>query len=91
MGVIKWPEEWRPLFGLVDEIWASSRHTYHSISAAISLEQKPILNYLPLGVSALKSLSDEQKKHRNTFKLPTSDFLAICSFDGRSSFLRKNP
>ena len=88
----KWPEEWRPLFGLVDEIWASSRHTYHSISAAISLEQKPILNYLPLGVSALKSLSDEQKKSiRNTFKLPTSDFLAICSFDGRSSFLRKNP
>jgi hypothetical protein len=47
---------------------------------------------MPLGVSSIMPLSTRKKiSVRKTFDLSQDSFLAICSFDGRSSFFRKNP
>lgn len=88
----KWPYAWRPLFGLVDEVWASSRFTHHGLSKALTHTQSTKLSYMPLGVNLMKPLSRQEKiKARCTFGLSRESFLVICSFDGRSSFFRKNP
>ena len=87
-----WPEPWNPLFGLVDEVWASSRHTYQSIRKELNHRPQPKLTYCPLGISPITPLTAEQKaKTRNKHGLPREAMLMICSFDGRSSFFRKNP
>lgn len=87
-----WPEPWKPLFGLVDEVWASSRHTYRSIQKELNHRNQPRLSYCPLGISPIAPLTSEQKaKARNQNGLPSETLLSICSFDGRSSFHRKNP
>ena len=87
-----WPEPWNRLFGLVDEIWASSRHTYQSIQQELTHRPQPKLTYCPLSISPITPLTPEQKaKARNNHGLPPEAMLMICSFDGRSSFFRKNP
>jgi len=87
-----WPEPWNPLFGLADEVWASSRHTYQSIRKELNHRPQPKLSYCPLGISPIAPLTPEQKaKARNKHELPREAMLMICSFDGRSSFFRKNP
>ena len=86
-----WPEPWNHLFGLVDEIWASSRHTYQSIQQELNYRSHPKLSY-SLGNQPHYSAHLEQKaKARNKHGLPREAVLMICSFDGRSSFFRKNP
>ena len=88
----KWPEPWNPLFNLVDEVWASSRHTHQSIQQILNHRPQPKLTYCPLGISQIAPLTHEQKiKARNKHGLPRKAMLMICSFDGRSSFFRKNP
>ena len=87
-----WPEPWNPLFGLVDEVWASSRHIYQSIQKELNYRAQPKLSYCPLGISPIAPLTPEQKaKARSRNRLPHKAMLMICSFDGRSSFFRKNP
>ena len=87
-----WPEPWNHLFGLVDEVWASSRHIYQSIQKELNYRAQPKLSYCPLGISPIAPLTPEQKaKARSRNRLPHKAMLMICSFDGRSSFFRKNP
>ena len=87
-----WPDPWKPLFGLVDEVWASSRFTYNALKNNLNHTKIPKLMYMPLGVSPIKPLSIQKKiSVRKTFDLSQNSFLVICSFDGRSSFFRKNP
>lgn len=88
----KWPREWLPFFGLVDEIWGSSRHTYHAIKESIGKNNRPSTLYIPLGVSRILPITTKKRiSVRNTYELPRTDLIIICSFDGRSSFWRKNP
>ena len=87
-----WPDPWKPLLGLVDEVWTSSRHTHQSIQQELTHRPQPKLTYCPLGVSPIAPLTPEQKaKARDKHWLPREAMLMTCSFDGRSSFFRKNP
>ncbi len=87
-----WPDPWKPLLSLVDEVWASSRHTHQSIQQELTHRPQPKLTYCPLGVSPIAPLTPEQKaKARDKHWLPREAMLMTCSFDGRSSFFRKNP
>ena len=87
-----WPDAWQPLLALVDGIWASSRHTQKAIQTALIGRDQPTLHRLPLPLQPLQPLSAaERQRWRLYFKLPAEATLIICSFDGRSSYARKNP
>ena len=88
----KWPEPWKPLLNMVDEIWASSTHIENVINKIIDSEVHPNLTKCPLGIEDLKPLSDDiRRQTRDQYNLPADEVIVICSFDGRSSFQRKNP
>ena len=88
----KWPQEWEPLFSLTDEVWASSKHTYDIFKKSAALNKSPKVSYLPLCIEELRPLKTKEKiVSRKKFNLPPDKKLIICSFDGRSSFWRKNP
>ena len=88
----RWPSAWQPLMALADEIWASSRHTQKAIQTALNGREQPRLQLHPLPLQPLQPLSAaERQRWRLYFKLPAESTLVICSFDGRSSYARKNP
>ena len=88
----RWPRPWQPLLPLVDELWASSSHTYQALAEAIAARSQPQLQRMPLAIEPLQPLSPSQRQQwRQHFGLPTGSSLVICSFDGRSSYWRKNP
>ena len=97
----RWPGPWIPLFGLVDEIWASSLHTHQAIAAALPKANAPQLQLQPLAVSLDPPSSDPKamqlptaaerlqiRRHRG---LPQQAVLFVFSFDLNSSIQRKNP
>ena len=87
-----WPTQWKPLLGCVDEVWASSSHTYNTLmKEAKNISSAPIKK-CALGINDIKPLTyRERTATREQFQLPSTNRLIICSFDGRSSFARKNP
>jgi len=88
----RWPQLWQPLLVLVDEVWASSAHTHAALQAALGSRTTPRLQQFPLPLEHMEPLSEEERRHwRRTFELPATAPLVICSFDGRSSYARKNP
>ena len=87
----QWPEEWIPLLSLVDEVWTSSQFTYNSLKHLFKHKEAQ-LQLLPLSLKDQKVLRrDEIYFWRSKFNIPNSAIQFICSFDGRSSFWRKNP
>lgn len=79
----EWPEEWQHLFSLVDEVWASSMHTYKSV-----FSNSPVpVKHVPMAVS----IPDGSKLGRKDFGLPDNGKLFLFSFDLNSSANRKNP
>jgi glycosyltransferase involved in cell wall biosynthesis len=88
----RWPQVWQPLLGLADEVWASSAHTHGALQTALGERNMPKLQQFPLPLEHLEPLSAEERRHwRQTFELPAAAPLVVCSFDGRSSYGRKNP
>jgi len=79
----EWPADWYHAYGLVDEVWASSRFAYNAYIASSS---KPV-RHLPMAVE----VTPTAHKTRQDFGLPPGDFLFIFSFDFLSSVARKNP
>ena len=79
----EWPEDWRDAFGLVDEIWASSRF----IQDAMSLKSPVPVIYMPMAVSV------ETSPHstRASFGLAEDRFQFLYIFDWNSFSARKNP
>jgi len=79
----KWPELWSHAPELMDELWASTAFT---AAAYRSSTQVPV-RHVPMAVDvqATKGLD------REAFGLPRDRFLFGYSFDGHSSFSRKNP
>lgn len=79
----EFPEEWRHAYGLVDEVWASSRYTYDAYARSCP---KPV-RHMPMAVTvdATAGLG------RRAFGLPDRRFLFVFSFDMLSSVARKNP
>ena len=87
-----WPRVWQPLLDMVDEIWASSSHTHAAVEEALGPRSSPRLQQFPLPLERLTPLSaSDRNRWRLHFELPASASLVICSFDGRSSYARKNP
>jgi glycosyltransferase involved in cell wall biosynthesis len=88
----RWPKAWQPLLALVDEVWASSRFIEQGLAAAIGSRPGPQLRRLPLPLQPLEPLTPVEKHYwRRRYGLPQDRPLVICSFDGRSSYARKNP
>ena len=79
----KCPDEWLPIMGLVDEIWAPSRFIQHAFAQRSCLP----VQYMPLCVQVppLKGY------HRSDFGLPPDRFLFLFAFDFLSFMDRKNP
>jgi glycosyltransferase involved in cell wall biosynthesis len=82
-----WPENWRHCFNLVDEVWASSRHTYRAVRAATPLP----VTWMPMAVALPEGLDVSAPKFRERFGLPEDRYLFVFSFDGTSYIHRKNP
>lgn len=79
----EWPAAWQHAYGLVDEVWASSRYTYQ---AYVGSSPKPV-RHVPMAVT----VDDTAGLGRRDFGLPEGRFLFVFSFDVLSSFARKNP
>jgi glycosyltransferase involved in cell wall biosynthesis len=79
----KWPDRFRPVFGLLDEIWAPSSFIADSIRKASPIP----VTWMPPAVVARPPGS----KSRSDFGLPRDQFLFLFMFDGNSSMVRKNP
>jgi glycosyltransferase involved in cell wall biosynthesis len=82
-----WPQNWAHCFNLVDEIWASSEHTYNAVRQATPLPVK----YMSMAVALPQGLDLAASKHRAEFNLPEEKYLFVFSFDGNSFIQRKNP
>jgi len=88
----RWPKAWQPLLALVDEVWASSQFIEQGVAAAIGSHPGPKLRRIPLPLQPLEPLTPVEKHYwRRRYDLPQEKPLVICSFDGRSSYARKNP
>jgi glycosyltransferase involved in cell wall biosynthesis len=77
------PDEWLPVMGLVDEIWAPSRFIQQSFAERTSLP----VEYMPLCVQ-LPPLKDYRREY---YGLPADSFLFLFAFDFFSFIDRKNP
>ncbi len=79
----KWPDEWRHLLALVDEVWVSSPHTCEAVQA---VDSAPV-RLMPMAVE----LDEVAPLSRADFGLPESACLFLFAFDLNSSAKRKNP
>lgn len=77
------PNEWIPVIGMVDEIWAPSRFIQKAFA---DCTKKPV-EYMPLCVS----LPPVPKFSRSHYGLPINSFLFLFTFDFFSYIDRKNP
>ncbi|MDC8753788.1 glycosyltransferase family 4 protein [Erythrobacter sp. sf7] len=79
----EWPQAWDHAWDFVDEVWATSRFTYDAYKRAAPI---PVM-HMPMAVNA----DATDGATRADFGLPQDHFLFGYSFDGLSSFARKNP
>ncbi len=78
-----WPEPWRPLLNIPDEIWAQSKYVQKMFQAATD---KPV-TYMPLAVDK-PFFAPRGKAH---FGIPEQAFAFLSVFDCNSWIKRKNP
>lgn len=93
----RWPGPWLPLFGLVDELWASSLHTLSAMRQGLAAPNQaapnplPSTALLPLAVTLPTLSKDNRLQTRAAYGLPAQAVLFTFSFDLNSSIHRKNP
>lgn len=80
----EFPDEWKPAFELVDEIWAPTRFIKDNLE---KVSPVPVI-YMPPGIAR-----EEPKEQfgRSYFGLPEKAFLFLNFFDAFSYTSRKNP
>lgn len=78
-----WPERWKRLLAIPDEIWAQSRYVQHMFQAATD---KPVI-YMPLAVET----PEFTPRSRESFEIPDGRFTFLSVFDCNSWYQRKNP
>lgn len=79
----RWPEPWKPLLNMFDEIWAPSRFIRNAIADCTRL---PVI-HMPVSVT----LPPPGRYRRHHFGLPEDSFLFLFTFDFLSFIERKNP
>lgn len=79
----RFPQQWHPAIGFVDEIWAPSRFIQSAIG---EVTQKPVV-HMPLCVE----LSPFERLPRAAFGLEEDECVFAFSFDCHSYITRKNP
>ena len=79
----RWPEAWHTAFGLVDEIWVSSRFTQEAFCLTAPI---PVI-HMPMAVEILHV----EPVTRRDLGLPEDAFLFLYVFDAHSYLDRKNP
>jgi glycosyltransferase involved in cell wall biosynthesis len=93
----RWPGPWLPLFGLVDELWASSQHTLSAMQQGLAARNQaapnplPSTELLPLAVTLPLLAAQNRLQTRHAYGLPAEAVLFTFSFDLNSSIHRKNP
>lgn len=84
----QWPEDWKDLTRLVDEVWVSTQHTYNALAPVSGVPVFVMSMTVELGsVTTFGS----RAQARQYFGLPKSAKLFCFSFDLNSSIHRKNP
>ena len=88
IGVFLWeletvPEDWKPIFGYVDEIWTPSKF----IADAMRKETDKPVTVIPYGMET----PYDETLTRADFGLSEDDFLVLMMFDSNSFASRKNP
>ena len=79
----KWPQRWRGLMSIPDEIWAQSRYLHKMFSEST---EKPV-TYIPSAVD----IPDFEEKPRSDFGIPKGPFAFLSVFDCNGWYQRKNP
>jgi len=78
-----WPDRWKRLLAIPDEIWAQSRYVQHMFEQETG---KPI-QYMPLAVE----VPVFTPRTRTSFDIPEEPYTFLSVFDCNSWFQRKNP
>lgn len=78
-----WPDRWKRLLTIPDEIWAQSRYVQHMFEKET---EKPVV-YMPLAVE----IPDFTARTRTSFDIPEAPYTFLSVFDCNSWFQRKNP
>jgi len=93
----RWPEQWREIVDLVDEIWVASRHIADAVRPSLmelGTPEKP-LHILPLCVDEPEGIvppdAESRAATRHRFGLDPDATQFLVSFDLNSSIHRKNP
>jgi Glycosyl transferases group 1 len=84
----QWPETWRDLTRLVDEVWVSTQHTYHALKPISTVPVYVMPMAVALGEITTLPTTQQTRQH---FGLPVAAKLFCFSFDLNSSIHRKNP
>lgn len=77
------PDDWAPVTGMMDEVWAPSRFIQEAFAAKTNIP----VEYMPLCVT-LPTVRNYGRRH---FGLPDRTFVFLYTFDFLSYFDRKNP
>lgn len=78
-----WPDRWKSLLAIPDEIWAQSRYVQNMFRAVTN---KPVV-YMPLAVE----VPEFTPRSRESFEVPDEKFTFLSVFDCNSWYQRKNP
>jgi glycosyltransferase involved in cell wall biosynthesis len=79
----QWPNDWRHLLSLVDEVWVYNQYIYEAL---LPVSPVPVRS-MPVAVEAVEI----SKLTRKDFGLPNDTKLFLFAFDFNSSATRKNP
>jgi len=79
----QWPDDWKHLLSLVDEVWVSTKYIHDALAPVSPVP----VRVMPMAVE----VSDAAAANRKRFNLPDAARLFLFAFDLNSSAKRKNP
>ena len=90
----QWPNAWKPLVGLVDELWPSSSFTASALSGLSASANLPLDVFsMSAQINNFQHLTNPQQRRnvRKKYGLPNDSIVFVFAFDFNSTAIRKNP